>query len=1208
MTLVAVTSRSIKNIPSTPKHGLMKSHRLIARTLAGVLFSTALAPAADDVSKFQQPGSVVTTATSQPGSKGLAPGKFGNAINLASDNGEVSIPIPGVLKDRPVTFACWVKLNSLTAYNIIMSVGPKSGKHWEVFTTPGGRLTVFIPDAGNGDLDAANFPTQAQLEAGQWHHLAFRIGQKSLELYLDGKNVLEKTLDQDLAFDEHPLLLGAIMGDGSMRCDGAVDDLVISRGTDALVVPTAPAQATASAIAIFPFDEVDKNNVSPNKVSASAIQAGVKDPLRMPSGNRFLDEVEEDERNASTLHGDAAVEAESVLPVRTVVAEASDTTIAAAEPLSISLNGEWLLKEGKAREKNTWECKEGQGITAGWFKENADRSSWRRVQVPTSVQSALLKLGETPDPLYDANTWNELQKNGYPQDVPWQRRHTRIEMNEWWFARQFELPKDWDGQRIRLAFDGIDYAGSVFLNGRLLGYHAGMFGGPEFDISKAVRFGQPNTLVVRLDRSPDDWFGILKGSPGWGWHYGHLISLGIWRGVKVEQVPEVKISDVFVRTKSLEKDKAVVLVQYDIVNSATEASSVQVGGTIAGKGSAPANLVNRVSAPNGRSRWQTEVTVAQPKLWWPMNYGEQNLYELRLQTGGAAGSFAASTFGIRTIEMRPMCGTKAEQDYRWQFVINGVPMFIKGANWCWSDPMLQCDPAKYEHLLELARRAGIQMFRAWGGGIIETDEFYRLCDEKGLMVYQEFPFCWGPPTFPMTDGAVLDQQVSRVVKRLRNHPSLIMWGGGNENPANPGADEGLFLVGRRCRQFDPTRPFHRTSPWGGSIHNWKVFHHGAPIDDGFMSNPSAFLAEFGSPSMNSREEFLKFLPAEKLEVWPPKQDDGGLISHMCQFGYGDLAKVMRYADYAPIRSWKDYIEFSQMAQGDLIAFATNLQRAGSYVNKAGLWFYKFTDLFPGHSWAVVGFYGQPKLSYYRAKQFFAPQAAFAQAEKYDWSPEEPFRASLNVSNDSSKPLENAVAKAVIYGSDLTEVWSKEYKVPALGTSTRAELEPIKTALPKDTCKPFLLAVSLRDSSGRQLSDQWMWFNFRAKTDAVKELEKIPAWGYPHDRVPEAFKVYAELPEARLLNLPKTQLAASVKRDGQRGTITVRNESKLPAFNVIIEGFPLNYGNFLGDNSFSLYPNEERTIAFDLASADTPLGDLRVRAWNAESVPIKSATK
>jgi len=1193
----------------------MKNHHLIPLTLAVCLFGTAIARATGETGKPQMPGSVLAIPSSRPGARALVPGKFGNAIDLATNGRSVSIPIPGVLKDLPVTFECWVKLNSLTSYNILMSVAPKSGDHWEVFTSPGaGVLSIFIPRAGNGNPAAGTFSTAAKLQTNQWYHLAFRIGKRNVELYVDGKNVFDKTLDEDLTFGEHPLLLGAIMDEGGMRCDGAVDDLVISRRTDPLegAVPTTPAQAVPSAVAIFPFDEVDKNNLSPNAVPTSSSQAGIRDALCMPSGTRFLDEVEDDARNASTLHGDAAVEAESVLPVRTVEAEVSDTMVAAAEPVSISLNGEWLLKEGKARDKGSLDKKrlqdeEGEGITAGWFKENADRSAWRRVQVPTSVQSALLKLGEIPDPLYDTNTWDELQKHGFPQDMPWVVRHTRIEMNEWWFARQFELPKDWEGKRIRLAFDGIDYAGSVFLNGQLLGYQAGMFGGPEFDISKAVRIGRPNTLVVRLDRSPDTWFGVLKGSPCWGWHYGHLISLGIWRGVKVEQIPDVKISDVFVRTKSIENDRAVVLVQYDVINSATEACSVGVAGTIAGKGSpsAPSNFVNRLSAPNGRSRWQTEVTIARPKLWWPMNYGDQNLYELRLQTRGTPVSSVASTFGIRTIEMRPLCGTVAERDYRWQFVINGVPMFIKGANWCWSDPMLECDPAKYEQLLELARRAGIQMFRAWGGGIIETDEFYRLCDEKGLMVYQEFPYCWGPPNFPMTDGAVLDQQVSRVVKRLRNHPSLIMWGGGNENVAKIGADEGLFLVGRRCRQFDPTRPFHRTDPWGGSIHNWDIFHGGAPIDTSMKAHPSVFFGEFGLPSMNNREEVLKFLPAEKLDVWPPKQDDGGVIAHMNQFGYGDFAKVMRYADYAPIRSWKDYIEFSQMAQGDEIAFATNTQRAGSYFNKAGLWFYKFTDLFPGHSWAVVGFYGQPKLSYYRARQFFAPQAAFAQAEKYDWSPEEPFRASLNVSNDSSKPLENAAAKAVIYGSDLKEVWSREYKVPSLGTSCRAELEPIEVALPKDKCKPFLLAVSLRDSTGRQISDQWMWFNFRAKTAAAIEVEKITGVGWPHDRAPEAFKAYADLPEARLLTLPKTKLSASVRRNGNHGTITVRNETSLPAFNVIIEGFPMNYGDFLGDNSFCLYPNEERTISFNLASEAEPLGDLRVRAWNAEAVPAKA---
>jgi hypothetical protein len=396
--------------------------------------------------------------------------------------------------------------------------------------------------------------------------------------------------------------------------------------------------------------------------------------------------------------------------------------------------------------------------------------------------------------------------------------------------------------------------------------------------------------------------------------------------------------------------------------------------------------------------------------------------------------------------MRPLRGAKPERDYRWQFVVNNVPMFIKGANWCWSDPMLECDPAKYEHLLELARRGGIQMFRAWGGGIIETDEFYRLCDEKGIMVYQEFPFCWGPPTFPMTNPVVTDQQVSRVVKRLRNHPALVMWGGGNENAHVIGADEGLFLVGRRCRQMDPSRPFHRTSPWGGSMHNWYVYHGGGPIDSGFMSNSMPFFGEFGVPSMTCMQEWPKFLPIEKAAVWPPKQDDGGLIGHIHQYGYGDMAKVMRYADYGPITSWKDYIEYSQMAQGDAIAFATNMQRAGSYLNKGGLWFYKFTELFPGHSWGVVGFYGQPKLAYYRAKQFFAPQAAFAQAEKYDWEPGEIFRASLHVNNDTNKPLENAVSRAVIYGSDLSELWSSETKVPALAASSRAQLDWIETKL------------------------------------------------------------------------------------------------------------------------------------------------------------------
>jgi hypothetical protein len=118
---------------------------------------------------------------------------------------------------------------------------------------------------------------------------------------------------------------------------------------------------------------------------------------------------------------------------------------------------------------------------------------------------------------------------------------------------------------------------------------------------------------------------------------------------------------------------------------------------------------------------------------------------------------------------------------------------------------------------------------------------------------------------------------------------------------------------------------------------------------------------------------------------------------------------------------------------------------------------------------------------------------------------------------------------------------------------------------------------------------------------VREVEKIPSMGFPHERAPEAFKAHAELPEGRLQTLPKTKLSATLKRDGKQGTLTIRNDSPLPAFNVIIDGFPLNYGNYLSDNSFFLYPNEERVIQLDLSNADVPLDAIRVRAWNAESV-------
>ena len=283
----------------------------------------------------------------------LVPGKFGQAVNLVTDSRQVSVSIPDVLKERPALFECWVKLNSLGAHNIIMSVAPKTGKHWEIYTAPGTGLTsVFIPEAGD-------FVGTIPLQAGQWHYLAFRLDQKSYELFVDGKKSLSRTVAQDLSFDEYPLILGGVMGDSNLRCDGAIDEIVISRRADDLagVVSDAPVQAAASTLTIFHFDEVTGGGAcTPNAVSAdSPIQANITDNLTMPIGDRFLDEVEEDARNQSTLHGDVSVELESNVPVRTVVAEPSSAKLAVSESPVISLNGEWLMKGGTAGDAGSFE-------------------------------------------------------------------------------------------------------------------------------------------------------------------------------------------------------------------------------------------------------------------------------------------------------------------------------------------------------------------------------------------------------------------------------------------------------------------------------------------------------------------------------------------------------------------------------------------------------------------------------------------------------------------------------------------------------------------------------------------------------------------------------------------------------------------------------------------------------------------------------------
>jgi beta-galactosidase/beta-glucuronidase len=920
-----------------------------------------------------------------------------------------------------------------------------------------------------------------------------------------------------------------------------------------------------------------------------------------------LDGIERERWLSSPLLGDRWIEHHASVPSREAqvaregaVAEAP----AGSQADVVSLDGEWLLAgslPGREFSIERWlgdRSDAARRSPVGWHRPDTDRSTWVTATVPGTVQGALVAAGVITDPLVDDNTYAELIEHGVPEEWPWYFRRTRIEQQEWWYARRFRVPEDWRGDRIRLSFDGLDYAASVFVNGRPVARHVGMYGGPDVDVTSVLDLDAENEIVVRIDPPPHDWHGVMKPSPGWGWHYGHLISMGIWRGVRLERVPAVELADLAVVVTDAREGAARVRVQWDVVAPHGRAESVPeslaVSVTIRDpEGVAVAELGVSAAAGPDLTRHHIEIDVPDARLWWPFGYGEQPLYTAEVR---AAGQALATRFGIRSVRMEPLAGSHGPDVYDWRFVVNGRELFLKGANWCWTDPMARRGFEVDRHILDLVVRGNLQMLRAWGGGTIESDEFYDECDRRGILVLQEFPLTFGLDSTG-ADLATIDEQVSRIVRRLRNHPSLIMWGGGNENPATITSDDLLTVIGRRVAQYDPERPFHRTDPWGGSEHFYGVYHEGMPVEAYTGLLPAVF-GEYGLSSQCDLSSMARFLDPGLLEQWPPPEH-GAIMQHQSQFSLFDLFKQARYAAYGPIRDWRTFVEYSQLGQGDALRFASERMRAHSGDKTSAYWFYKIGEAFPGASWAVIDYYGVPKLSYYRAKQFGAPVSAYATYEKFDWSATETFRARIHVSNDTPSPLSDARLCVRLHDADLRVIVEHESRVD-VEADGRVDVTEIVAPLAGRPLEPLVLAVTLQDAAGGRISSQWYPFNHQRKDAAVRALEARPLGEAAATPVAELLQPYAEL-TSPLSELPSTAVSAHVEDDA----IVVRNVGEHPAPIVLIDGFPHGLGAVLDDNAFGLDVGEERRVGFALpgGSERDGLGGVRVRAWNAPEVTL-----
>ena len=585
--------------------------------------------------------------------------------------------------------------------------------------------------------------------------------------------------------------------------------------------------------------------------------------------------------------------------------------------------------------------------------------------VPCSIYTALWNAGVVGDPYFGTNDLAAAKYSG--QTSVWSRVFS--------FAPSA-------GARYRLSFEGVCDEAEFSLNGKHLGRHLGMFGGPDF-VLDAADLKPENTLEVRLF-PVRGWQDTVSCQIVRGRHYCNLPSIGVWRSVSIRKIPDAEIRRQFVVTRSAERRE--IDYRMDIDAARTASGELRIAVRPVGFAGKEFCFSERVELKPGENVLRYAFTLPGAELWWPAGYGKARMYEITASFGESSRTDA---FGIRTFRFVPGPDGAKTNLYNRVAEVNGRRLFLKGAGWCICDALLRFDETMYKRMIDRAVEQGVNFFRAWGAGIVETDEFYRQCDRYGILVLQEFPVP-RDHTNPEIQEPLLDTVV-RSVERLRNHPSLAVWGGGNElalfHPEFSLDDNLVNAIGRICHEHDGTRDFWRTDPWAGSEHHhitWSRWTTQKFLSH-YANREGVCLNEYGVDTLMNIESLRRISPPEEHDMFPWRRFTA-MTHHTATFNYDFYLKhdttsnrdSLRYARvggrYHPQTNLASYVLGSQIAQ--IYATAYHAYNARTQFPKTGMYiYYKLNDVYPGSSWAVVDWFGAPKLAHYALKRAQRPLCA-----------------------------------------------------------------------------------------------------------------------------------------------------------------------------------------------------------------------------------------
>ena len=618
-------------------------------------------------------------------------------------------------------------------------------------------------------------------------------------------------------------------------------------------------------------------------------------------------------------------------------------------------------------------------------------------QVPGNVELDLMRAGELPD-IYHGDNIHRLRP---------------LESHEWWYRCSFPAPAIQAGQRMDLVFEGLDCLATVWLNGVELGTAANMLIAHRFDVTRQLRPGAVNELVVRLrsvvnvarQRMPDaceshfltNWelAAVRKAPHMAGWDIApRLLSAGIWRPVFLEAHRPTEIADLFYHTQSTSESGAQLGVQYHFVTDARQLDgfALRLTGVCGEHRFVEEFSVLYVSG-------QRSIEIPGARLWWPRGYGDAALYDVtcELLHDGKVLATRTDKIGLRTLTLHRTEVTDVSGG-EFRFDCNGTPILVKGSNWVLMDCLHSKDADRYVAAMDLATDLGCNMLRCWGGNVYEDHAFFELCDAAGIMVWQDFAFACA--RYPQTADFLeaVRQEAEAVVRKLRNHPALAVWcgdnecdeaygwGGDNLDPAhNRLTREVLPQVVHRC---DPYRPFVPSSPYrspaqvqrGGRAllteeHLW------GPRDyfksRYYLESNAHFVGEIGYHGCPNVSSVRKFLDADKLWPW---RDNSQWITHCSdpipgggpyRYRVQLMANQIRTLFGADAENLDDFALMSQISQAEAKKFFIEMVRLQKW-RKTGVLWWNLIDGWPQFSDAVVDYYYGKKLAYHYIRRVQTP--------------------------------------------------------------------------------------------------------------------------------------------------------------------------------------------------------------------------------------------